>query len=208
MTSSTAEVREEAAAIVGTDDPEAEALLAQMGVEEEGIESGQLLGLVLVVLASVVALAVALIYLLILPLRAQSGRDAEGAAQNYEQATLRTEATAQLGQFSRVDETYGVPIATAMGIVAAEYGASGPEAARQQGYSRADWNLLAAHYGIDGAVQDLGDSAIEPRFPFSADGIEEVGVDRDVETVERIENEPELDADAAEVVPGQLDDIE
>ncbi|WP_420456489.1 hypothetical protein [Rubrivirga sp.] len=196
------EAEQEAANVGGEDDPEAEALLAQMGVEEEGIESGQLLGLVAATLVSVAALAVILIYLFYIPFRTQVGERAEGQATNYEQEDLRTEAVAKLGQYTREDSTYGVPIGRAMGLVAAQYGGAGAAAGLPD--SRQEWNTLPVVWGTGRAVQATPDRGqIEgTRFPVLGDGIEEVGVDRDVDTVERIENDlGEVDLDDAEALP-------
>ncbi len=57
------------------------ALLEQMGVEEEGIESGQLLGLVAGVVAGIIALGVGLIFLFYLPYRAQVGERQDNVEQ-------------------------------------------------------------------------------------------------------------------------------
>ena len=198
-----AEVSEEASDVTGDRDPETEALLAQMGVEDEGIEGAQLLGLVAATLVAVALLAGTLIYALYIPYRAEVGENAEGAATNYEQLDLRAEAEAKLRQYARADSAYGVPISRAMGLVAAEYGAAdaaGLPSTRQQ------WNTLALDLGPGRAVQETperGDIARD--LPPVGDGLEEVGVDRDVDTVELIENDGDLDGDDAEAIP---DDIE
>ncbi len=198
---SAAQVQEEASEVVGDDDPEAEALLAQMGVEEENIESGQLLGLVASTLVAVVALATILIYLFYIPYRTQVGERADGQATNYEQEDLRTEAVAKLGQYTRADSAYGLPIGRAMGLVAAQYGGAG--AAVGMPTTRQEWNELPVMLGMGEAVQETPDQGQVggPRFPFPSDGVEEVGVDRDVDTVERIENDGEIDLDGAVALP-------
>lgn len=203
VSASGAEASEEAAEITDSDDPEGEALLTRMGVEEEGIEGGQILGLVAATVAAVGALAVILIYLFYVPYRTQVGVDAEGSVTNYEQQDLRTEALAKLDQYTRSDSTYGLPITQAMALVASEYGGAGRAAAIPD--TRQDWNLLGISWGADGAVQEVRDTdpTMVPDRP--ADGREEVGVDEDVDTVELIENDGDLDADGAEAVP---DDIE
>lgn len=190
-------------------DPEAEALLAQMGVEEEGIESGQLLGLVTAVLVSIVALIVVLIYLFYIPYRSQVGAAAEGAAKNVDIQMLQTEARAKISQYTRTDSTYGVPIGRAMGLVAAEYGTG---AGADLPESRQGWNTLAVTQGRGLAILNLpAQEGGEARFDTLrvgapvGDGVEQVGVDRDVDTVELIENDGDLDADDAEALP---DDIE
>lgn len=205
VTAAGAKVEEEAAGVAGGgDDPEAEALLARMGVEEEGIESGQLLGLVAATLAAVAALAVILIYLFYVPYRTQVGERAEGQATNYEVQDLEAEATAKLDQYTRTDSTYGLPILRAMALVSAEYG--GGEAAGLPS-TRQAWNELGVVRGAGRAVQATPDEGLDAtRYAGPpADGVEEVGVDEDVDTVELIENDGDLDADGAEAVP---DDIE
>lgn len=203
VTAAGAQTSEEASDVVDERDSESEALLAQMGVEEEGIESGQLLGLVAATLTAVGAMAVILIYLFYIPFRTQVGAEAEGLATNYEQQDLRTEALAKLGQYTRADSTYGVPIEQAMGLVAASYGdagAAGLPSRRQQ------WNTLPLDRGPGSAIQATprrGD--IDRDFPPIADGREEVGVDEDVDTVELIENDADLDGDDAEAVPDNIE---
>lgn len=215
VTAAGAKAEEEAAEISGSEDPEAEALLAKMGVEEEGIESGQLLGLIAAVLLSVAALIVVLIFLFYIPERTATGREAEAAMRATEQEILQTEAEAKLRQYSRTDSTYGLPISRAMGLVAAEYGAA--EGAEFVPATRQEWNTLPAEWGIDAAaVQDVpGGIVVAPfRAPNAVrrtapDAIETVGVDRETdETVELIENDAEVDADAADVVPDPIDDLE
>ncbi len=183
--------------MAGNDDPEAEALLAQMGVEEENIESGQLLGLVAATLVAVAALAIILIYLFYIPFRTQVGSRAEANVTNYEQQDLRTEAIAKLGQYTRSDSTYGLPISRAMGVVVAQYGtgdAAGLPSTRQE------WNLLPLPGGAGSAIQETprqGEIRTNP-LPLG-DGVEEVGVDREVDTVEMVDRAADLDN--AEALP-------
>lgn len=128
-------------------DPEAQSLLEQMGVEEEGIESGQILGLVLVTLLSIGALVVVLIYLIYIPQRTQTTLDAEAAARSVDLDQLRVEALARLGEYSLIDSTYGVPIDRAMALVAAEYGAVTPTEALSVPTTRQRWNTLPINRG-------------------------------------------------------------
>lgn len=195
VASSSAEVREEAAEVVGAEDDEAESLLAQMGVEEEGIESGQLLGLVAATLVSVAALAIILIYLFYIPFRTQVGLRADGEAEYYEIQDLRTEAVAKLSQYTRADETYGLPISRAMGLVAASYGSADAAGLPE---TSAEWNVLPVMNGPGRAVQSapaqpdiLPPTATD--LPDAALTGERVGQDVDADaTVNEIDN----DADA------------
>jgi len=130
-------------------DAEAEALLAKMGVEEEGIESGQLLGLVAAVLIAVVVLAVTLIYAFYTPYRTAVGQRADSQLNPREYSVLRTEAEAKILNYARTDSTYQLPVSQAMGLVAAEY-ADGAGVER----SRGQWNTFAVRQmGMGRAVQ-------------------------------------------------------
>ena len=132
---------EAAAEATPGDDPEAESLLEQMGVEEEGIESGQILGLIAAVLISVVGLIVVLIYLFVIPTRVEAGEDAEDVDDYVELRQVRVAGLAKLENYERADSTYAVPIGRAMGLVAADYGATRAGAANVP-TTRQDWNLL------------------------------------------------------------------
>ena len=187
-----AEASEEASEVSDSSDPDAERLLAQMGVEEEGIESGQLLGLVASVLAAILALAIVLVYLFYIPYRTQVGTAAEGAARTTDLDIIRTEGAAKLNQYSRTDSTYGVPIGRAMGLVVADYGSAG---AANLPDSRQDWNTLPVMRGMGDAVQDVSvsDTAV-PEFDTttrpSADAPEKMGVDNeDIPTVIVVEDD-------------------
>ena len=195
VTAATAEAQEEAAEVAGTEDRDAEALLAQMGVEEEGIESGQLLGLIAATLLSVAALAIVLIYLFYIPYRTQVGLRADGEAEYFEIENLRTEAVAKLSQYTRADETYGLPIGRAMGLVAAQYGAGDT---RGLPVSRSEWNMLPVHLGTGRAVQA---TPVEPEIlpptatdlPAAAATGERVGQDVDADgTVNLIDNDADV----------------
>jgi hypothetical protein len=129
-------------------DPEAESLLEQMGVEEEGIESGQILGLVAAVLLSVGVLVVVLIYLIYIPQRTQVTLDAEAAARSVDLDQLRVESLARLNEYSLLDSTYGVPIDRAMALVAAEYGQEAPPSVLADvPTTRQRWNTLPINRG-------------------------------------------------------------
>lgn len=147
----TAEAREEASV---DGDPEAEALLQQMGVEEEGIEGGQILGLMLSVGVAVVAMVVILIYLFVIPFQTQVDDQAEDVDQYIELEQTRVEGLAKLDHYERADSSaYAVPIGRAMGLVAAEYGAAGTPTAANVPTTRQRWNTLTISYGPERAVQ-------------------------------------------------------
>ena len=200
-----AKVSDEAAALADRDDPEAEALLAQMGVEEEGIEGGQLLGLVAAVLVSVALLAGTLIYAFYLPYRAAVGERAEAGLNAQELAVVQTEGQAKILAYTRTDSTYQVPIGRAMGLVAAEYAAGGGVGADsvrdRQPRSRQEWNTLPVRQSgplaavqetpVRGEVNRAPGPAPGPTLGPAADGVEEVGVDRVVPPVELIDDADE-----------------
>ncbi len=197
VAASGAETAEEASEVSGEGDSGAEALLAQMGVEEENIESGQLLGLVASVLVAILALATVLVFLFYIPLRTQVGLDAEGNARTTDLDIIRTEGAAKLSQYTRSDSTYGVPIARAMGLVVADYGSGDAPDADRLPDSRQEWNTLPVMRGMGQAVQDVDRSEIEPRFDdpslrtrIIGDAPERVGVDNErVPTVDVIDND-------------------
>ena len=192
VTASGAEASDEAAKVTDGDDSDAERLLAQMGVEEEGIESGQLLGLVASVLAAVVALAIILIYLFYIPFRTEVGNRAEGQARTTDLEIIRTEGVAKLNQYSRSDSTYAVPIGRAMGLVVAGYGSA--DGANLPD-SRQDWNTLPVMRGMGDTVQEIPTDETTPQFDGTRrptdDAQVEVGVDnQQVPTVDVVEDEP------------------
>lgn len=198
VTASAAKVEEEASP---AGDPEAEALLAQMGVEEEGIEAGQLLGLVVATLLSIAALAVVLIFLFYEPFLGEVEADAENVSQYVDLEELRVQADAKLRDYTYLDGQYTVPISRAMGLVAADYDAAGAEYAEAVAGmpdTRAEWNTLPIMLGTGQAVESGGIPAgTTPRVddamvPLGANEIpapdvlttdEEVGVDELSETI-------------------------
>lgn len=207
VSSSAASVKEESAEVVGSDDAEAESLLAQMGVEEEGIASGQLLGLVAATLVTIAALAVVLIYLFYVPFLSDVNAEADGAAKYYEINDLRTEAVAKLSQYARADDAYTLPIGRAMGLVAVRYGSASAEGLPQ---TRAEWNVLPVMRGPGRAIQA---SPTEPdilpptatELPDAALTGERVGQDIDADaTVNLIDNDADVVLEDVDVddVPG------
>ena len=197
-----AEASEEARDIAGTEeDPEGRALLEQMGVEEEGVEGGQILGFVAATIAFVAALAIILIYLFYLPYKAEVDLRAENDARATELEIIRAEALAKLDNYGRVDETYRVPISRAMGLVAAEYGSAGgaaePQVPTITDYeTRQQWNLLPVYEAGPGrtAQQSADSSRVAPVLrPGPVPSGEEVGSDVDnpeVDVIEDIDDDP------------------
>lgn len=171
-------------------DPEAEALLAQMGVEEEGIEAGQILGLVGAIIASIIALVIVLIFLFYEPFLGETEVAAEDVDQYPELMIVRTEAAAKLNQYTRTDSTYTVPIERAMGLVVAGYATAGSDYAESGAAiptSRARWNTLMVRPWAVPAAEGFGaprsvtsdpatpyETLVAPTLPPTG---EEVGVD-------------------------------
>ena len=174
-----------------TDDAGAEELLAMMGVEDEGIEAGQIGGLALATLVSIGALAVVMYYLFYSPTLDKTVGIAEGEVRYEELEIITTEGETKLTQYARADSAYTLPIDAAMAVVAAEY-ADGvaPDAPR----TRAAFNtaplpalgMTASRLPLsDDAMQDLGGVAADTVATAAGDvgvplddGMEEqVGVD-------------------------------
>ncbi|MFN3595803.1 MAG: hypothetical protein ACK41D_00855 [Rubricoccaceae bacterium] len=167
---------------------EAEAELEALGVEEEGIASGQILGIVAAILVSVAALVIVLYFLFYVPFRTQTQVSAAAGPEHIEVRQLRAEADARLVQFGlNEDSTFYIPIDRAMGIVAAEFGSEAalptPETrqAFNAGAARLDTRTPArpatdlgrapAPVPAEGPVEGqppLGDTAAAPAAPAEA----------------------------------------
>lgn len=130
------------------------ALLEQMGVESEGIESGQLLGLVAATIFSIVALAVVLIYLFYIPFLQDVDDTASDVSDYPELAQSRVDAQAKLDLYARADSTYQVPIEQAMGLIAGQYRAGAGAAPAGLPATRQQWNTLMLNRGTGTAVQN------------------------------------------------------
>ncbi|MEM6286359.1 MAG: hypothetical protein AAF845_04300 [Bacteroidota bacterium] len=186
-----AEVAAEAEAITPSADPEGEALLATMGVEDEGIEAGQLLGLVAATVVSVVALAVVLIYLFYIPFKTQVDQRAENVEDYPELDAIQAAGEAKISDYGRDGDVYTLPIEQAMGLVAAEYEAAGNynAATSELPTTNAEWNTLPVVRGPGRAVaapsmaQETPAEAAEDA-PLTLGEVEDAGV-----------NEPFVDAE-------------
>lgn len=126
-------------------------LLASMGVESEGIESGQILGLVAGVVVSIVALAVVLVYLFIIPTRQQAGTDRSNVSDYPELEQVRTEGRAKTSLFARNDSLYQIPVENAMSAVTAQYAQGSAPAGLPS--TRQQWNTLMLNRGTGTTVQ-------------------------------------------------------
>lgn len=133
-----------------TGDDGAHDALAGMGVEEEGIESGQLLGFVAATLIVVALLAFTLIYFIYAPFRTGTGDRVNDIALYPELEQSRVDARAKLDNAALgADSTYSIPIGRAMGLVAASYGATSADPA----LTRAQFNTLSVNRTAGRAVQ-------------------------------------------------------
>ena len=135
-----------------TGDDDAHDALVGMGVEEEGIESGQLLGFVAATLVAVALLAITLIYFIYAPFRAGTDDRVNDVALYPELEQTRVDARAKLDHTAlSADSSYTIPIGRAMGLVAADYGAAptDPE------LSRAQFNTLQVNRTAGRAVQAM-----------------------------------------------------
>ncbi|MEO0556544.1 MAG: hypothetical protein AAF170_00030 [Bacteroidota bacterium] len=132
-------------------DDSAEALLAQMGVEDEGLESGQLLGMVLSIVVSVAALAFGLIYLFIIPLQQQTADEAEIGTEYPELASATAAGESQLNDYRTVDGGYGVPVERAMEVIATQYDSTAGAAGAR---TRQEFNTAWIDLGPDAAVRE------------------------------------------------------
>lgn len=185
-------------------DPDAEALLAQMGVEEEGIVHGQILGIVIAILASIAALVIVLYFLFYAPLRQQTFETAEDVESPAELVQVRTEALDQLNQYTLIDETsYTVPIGRAMGLVAATYGSGNPAAAADIPSTYQRFNTAPLELNAPRAVQVLVDrgafTAPVPETGLETDPLDPSGAPRGPEGGEA-EPAPEREGTTGEEV--------
>ncbi|SRR5690606_22118567 len=126
-----------------THSPEAEAEAERLGVEGEGVEAGQVLGLVAATVVAIVCLILFLYFLFYLPqLNATKSEAADVPAERYEELREnRAEAAARLSQYATspdAEGTYRLPIEAAMALVASSDTTALPS---ETPVSRADFNL-------------------------------------------------------------------
>lgn len=158
-------------------DPEAEEALAEMGVEEEGVESGQLLGFIVATLATVGVLSAILIYLLYMPYRDATGASAASVDGYPDLTQSLVDGRAKLNQAQRDGDTYTITIGDAMQRIVGEY--SGGQPPPQARLDRAAFNTLMVNRTAGRAVQavDALPERAAAAFPQGAATGEEVGVD-------------------------------
>ncbi|CAN5492403.1 hypothetical protein BH23BAC4_BH23BAC4_01410 [soil metagenome] len=127
-----------------TDDPEAQAEAERLGVENENVEAGQMLALVIGIIFTVIFITVFVFYLFS---TRWSGEQESRQATVTEMAgarELRIRATDAMGHYATsvegTDTTFTIPISRAMALVAADYSQQQPGLAPRQG-TRAAFNL-------------------------------------------------------------------
>jgi hypothetical protein len=108
--------------------PAAAAIAEAAGVEEEGLESGQLFGLMLATAVAVIVLILTIYFLFYSPLL-QETRDVAADVPLDRYVELRDARTAGVGLISdyavNEDSTFRMPIDAAMELVARDYAAAG-----------------------------------------------------------------------------------
>jgi hypothetical protein len=128
--------------------PEADAETAYLGVEEEGVESAQIFGLMLATVVAVACIILAIYFIFYLPRLNETEAAAEDvpATRRVELRELRADAENLIGQYAvnpDAEGRYRIPIAAAMQQTAARYG--GRAGAAPLPYTdRADFNLAWA----------------------------------------------------------------
>ena len=125
--------------------PEAEAQTVYLGVEEEGVESSQIFGLMLATVAAIACLILALYFIFYLPKLNDTELSAEDVPANryIEQRELRAEAENLIGQYATSPDAagrYRIPIEAAMRQTARRY-EGGADSAFVGPVSRTDFNL-------------------------------------------------------------------
>ena len=207
-----------------TDSPEAEEQMEDAGVEEEGIESGQILGITIAIIASVFLLSFTVYWAFYLPKLGGTVNESESVVElSAEGRTLMADAEALIGDYSlTADSVYTLPIGVAMEDVAREYagnaavaaldgdslGASGTRSALPAAVTRAGFNVAPIALNPQRAVRAASDrgaftapvpeTATDAPNPFrDAQPVtdEEVGVDDFDDPGNELGPEADLDTD-------------
>lgn len=107
-----------------TDDPEAEAEAARLGIESEGVEAAQIFSIMLAT-GITLALAIVGVFGLVAYFSDAESVERSSGALYPEITENRNRATDLLTNYGRTDDVYRIPITDAMGLVAADYAAQG-----------------------------------------------------------------------------------
>jgi len=165
--------------------PHAAAIAAAAGVEEEGLESGQLFGLMLATAAAVVVLIISVYFLFYSPLLQETLRTAADVPVDryVELRDARTHGAFLLGAYGANDDgTYRIPIDEAMALVAGDYaGGAGADslaaadaAAAPAANNGLTWLTLTpppAVRALEGAASPAPALAAEPAEVAAADSL-------------------------------------
>lgn len=135
------------AATVVSDDPDLETAALEQGAEAEGVESAQILGLLIAVIAVLVAIVLGIIYL------ARFAGEGQAAARQTDLRypdlqELRARDADLLSNYAVGEEGYRVPLTRAQELVVRDYGASG--GTFEAPGSRASFNLAFPRSGSSG----------------------------------------------------------
>ena len=203
------------------DSPEAEEQLEDAGVEDEGIASGQILGITIAIIAAVFLMSAVTFWGFYEPELGDTQLEAEGAVElSTEGRTLNAEAQALIGDYGlTADSTFTLPIGVAMEEVVEQYAgaASGaalggdslgapavrsarPVAVTRQGFNVAPIELApvravraaSSRGAFTAPVPETATDAPTLRAP-GATTDEEVGVDDDADSPEA-QDEGDTDA--------------
>ncbi len=157
---------------------DAEAESARLGFEPEGIESGQLFGLGLATILSVLSLCLVVYFLFYLPKRQATFDEATAVPSDryVELRDARTAAAEQLTQYAlNEDSTYRMPIDAAMRAVAADYADRQPNTRPSTGAAPSSWNLNWVLQQPPRAVQRAEPVAAPAALPLPASGLPAAG---------------------------------
>lgn len=205
----------EASAEVGIADAEDEEQLAEAGVEEEGIESAQIAGIVAAIMVSVGLLVFVLVWAFYIPTRDASEVAADSQIElGLEQQTILANGLSALENYSMTaDSSYTLPISVAKASVVEAYGGSAADSALAgqpagdvpAAMTRAGFNIAPVQLNAPRAIRAASQrGAFTAPVPETADGSpvppsvaaepitdEEVGADNlsDAEAEEPIAND-------------------
>lgn len=136
--------------------PGANAEAAYLGIEEEGVESSQIFGLMLATVVGVISLGLALYFIFYLPKLNDTAGSAEAVPldRRVEQREVRADAENLLGQYAvnpDAEGRYRVPVGAAMQQTVQAYGGRGDSTAAGP-VTRADFNLAWITPGLAPSV--------------------------------------------------------
>lgn len=192
LATAAADVQEEA----GLGDEETHDDLHEVGVEAEGIVSGQIMGITVAILATVFLLGFIVYWAFYKDAVAVTESDMAGQVQLApEQRSILAQGHAVLQNYGlSADSSYTMPIAVAMERVVQNYGGSAADSslagvpAMDGAATRQGFNVLPIRLGPAAAVRSAATQGARPIVEASADSApeaeEEVGIDRAEDTAD------------------------